>query len=155
MSNIPKNSKFRIAQMVIGQSGSFWASKWSKLISRKIWVAEKYLNFHTVNFSCYANFRQKRTPCDLTSPSEKLTFNSYQPLDEQQNAATIGKNPYPYGTCNNEFTKKITDSVAHINTCSSAIWFSRNRKVHPSNLLLNFAQVNMNTVMHNDCFARA
>ena len=39
-----KNSKFRTAQMV--KMAVFGASKWPTLISRKIWVAEKSINFY-------------------------------------------------------------------------------------------------------------
>ena len=47
LSKCPNNSKFRAAQMV--KSVVFGASKWPKLISRKIWVAEKILKFsHSV-----------------------------------------------------------------------------------------------------------
>ena len=38
MSKIPKNSKFKIAQMV--KMAVFGASKWPKLISRKVWMAK-------------------------------------------------------------------------------------------------------------------
>ena len=47
MSKIPKNSNLRAAKMV--KHGSFWGFKLTKLISRKIWVAEKSRNFHTLN----------------------------------------------------------------------------------------------------------
>ena len=42
-----KNSKFRAGQMI--KMTVFWAAKWPKLISRKMWVAEKSCNFHIVN----------------------------------------------------------------------------------------------------------
>ena len=35
--------KFKIQSCSNGQNGSFGASKWAKLVWRKIWVAEKYL----------------------------------------------------------------------------------------------------------------
>ena len=46
MSKVPKNSKFRAAQMV--NMAVFGASKLPKLNSCKIWVAEKSWNFHIV-----------------------------------------------------------------------------------------------------------
>ena len=46
MSKVPRNSKLRVAQMV--KMAVFGASKWPKLVSRKIWVAELSWNFHIV-----------------------------------------------------------------------------------------------------------
>ena len=46
MSIASKNAKFRAAQKV--KMAFFGTSKWPKLISRKIWVAEKSWNFHIV-----------------------------------------------------------------------------------------------------------
>ena len=43
MLKFPKNSKFRATQMV--KMAVFGATKWSDLISRKIWVAAKSINF--------------------------------------------------------------------------------------------------------------
>ena len=39
---------FKIHSCSNGQNGRFWGFKWTKLISRKIWVAEKFWNFHIV-----------------------------------------------------------------------------------------------------------
>ena len=38
---------FKIQNCQNGQNGSFWTSKWPKLILRKIWVAVKSWKFHT------------------------------------------------------------------------------------------------------------
>ena len=42
-----KCQKFKIHSYWNGQKNSFGASKWPKFISRKIWMAEKFLIFYT------------------------------------------------------------------------------------------------------------
>ena len=53
MSKIARKTKFIAAKMV--KMAIFGTSKWPKLISRKIWLTEKYSNFHTVQFSLTRN----------------------------------------------------------------------------------------------------
>ena len=48
LENIKKYQIFKFQSCSNGQNGSFWASKWSKLISRKIWVAELFWNYLNV-----------------------------------------------------------------------------------------------------------
>ena len=50
LENVKTFQKFKILNCSNGQDDSFWASKWSKLISRKIWMSEKSLNFHVFMF---------------------------------------------------------------------------------------------------------
>ena len=50
MSKFLKNWKFRAAQLV--KMVVFGASKWLKMISRKIWVSDTSSNFHIVYCQC-------------------------------------------------------------------------------------------------------